>query len=362
MFTILSLVGFFTTLIATAIVRKIALKKKIVDDPAGVKRKIHKKPIPLLGGVAVYIGLLTTLVIALLTGVLPAGSILSKHIWGLLLGGLFLVIGGVLDDKYNISPKKQIIWPILSVITVIVSGIGIESITNPLGGQIFFNQIDIPLFSFGGIPYKITLFADFFTFLWLMGVIYAIKFFDGLDGLVAGITIIGSFTVFFTSLLPKIAQTETALVAIIVAACFGGFLIWNFYPAKIFLGESGSTLAGFLMGTLAIIAESKVVTTLVVMALPILDLVWVIVRRTLLERKSPVHADRKHIHHRLLDTGFSHRSAVMILYLWAIILGFAAWFYQSTGQPWALVLALLAVIIFAFYLVKRAKKYEKKYE
>lgn len=358
MFTFLSLVGFFTTLIVTAIVRQVALKKNIVDDPTGVKRKIHKKPVPLLGGVAVYIGLAITLVTALYLDVLPSGSILNKHIWGLLLGGLWLIIGGYLDDKYNFSPKKQIIWPVLSVITVIISGIGIESISNPLGGQIFFNQIDIPLFSYGGIPYKITLFADFFTFLWLMGVIYAIKFFDGLDGLVSGITIIGSFTVFFTSLLPKIDQTETALVAIIVAACFGGFLIWNFHPAKIFLGESGSTLAGFLMGTLAIIAESKVVTTLVVMALPILDLIWVIVRRTLIEQKSPVEADRKHIHHRLLDSGFSHRSAVLILYLWAILLGFAAWYYQSTGQPWALVIAFAAVIIFAFYLVKRSKKYE----
>lgn len=354
-FTILSLVGFFTTLLATGLIKKFALSQKIVDDPSGISRKIHKQAIPLLGGVGIYIGLVITLLFALSSGVLPSGSIREKHLIGLLIGGLWLVIGGILDDKYNFSPKQQIIWPIMAVITVIISGIGIESFSNPFGGQWFLNQLDISLFSLGGVPYKITLLADLFTFVWLMGVIYALKFFDGLDGLVSGITVIGAFVVYFTSLLPKVSQPETALVSIIVASCFLGFLLWNFNPAKIFLGESGSTLAGFLIGSLAIISESKVVTTLVVMALPILDLIWVIMRR-LLEKKSPAQADRKHIHHRLLDSGFSHRGAVLILYAWAIVLGITAWVYQSTEQTMVLLIAFVALIFFAIYLVKKAQK------
>lgn len=355
-FTILSLTGFFVTLVLTGFVRRFAIKRGIVDDPAGKRRKIHKAPIPLMGGVAIYFGLLITLAIALWAGVLPEGEILSKHIIGLLLGGGWLVIGGVLDDKYNFKPKQQIIWPVLAVITVIVAGVGIESLSNPWGGQWFLDQVDIRLFEWRGIPYKITLLADLFTFIWLMAVIYATKFFDGLDGLVSGITIIGAFVVFFTSLSPKIAQPETALVAIIVAACFSGFLIWNFNPAKIFLGESGSTLAGFLLGSMAIIAESKVITTLVVMSLPILDLIWVVVRRTVFERKSPASADRKHIHHRLLDSGVTHRNAVLILYSWAIILGVAAWLYQGTQQWLVLLAAIVAIAAFAIFLVKRVKK------
>ena len=275
-FTSLSLFGFFVTLIATVFIRRFALKQNIVDDPEKAERKIHKMPIPLLGGVAVFIGLALTLFAALNSGALPGDNILSKHVVGLLLGGLWLVIGGFLDDKYNFSPKKQIIWPILATITVIISGVGIESISNPLGGQWFLDQWDLTLFWIGELPYKITLIADLFTFVWLMSMIYAMKFFDGLDGLVGGITIIGSFVIYFTSFLPQINQPDTALVALIVAACFAGFLVLNFYPAKIFLGESGSTLAGFLVGSLAILSEGKVVTTLVIMALPILDLIWVL--------------------------------------------------------------------------------------
>lgn len=354
-FTILSLTGFFVTLIATSAVKKYAFKHDIVDDPAGKPRKIHKKPVALLGGVAIYTGLAVTLVVAFYFDILPSGSILSKHILGLLIGGFWLVIGGYLDDKYNLAPKKQLIWPVLAVISVIVAGIGIESISNPWGGQWFLDQIDIAIFSIGEVPYKITLLADLFTFIWLLAVIYATKFFDGLDGLVSGITIIGSFVVYFTSLLPKIDQPETALLALIVASCFTGFLVWNFHPASIFLGESGSTLAGFLIGSLAIISESKVVTTLVVMALPLLDLVWVVLRRIIFEKKSPTLADKKHIHHRLLASGFSHRGAVLILYAWAFVLGVVAWLFQGTQQYVVLLVAVLSLIIMAVYLVKKAK-------
>lgn len=267
------------------------------------------------------------------------------------------MLGGILDDKYNFVPKYQILFPLLAVLTIIAAGIGIESFTNPFGGQLFLDQIDIQLLQWGGIPYKITLLADLFTFLWLLGFIYATKFFDGLDGLVSGITIIGALTVFFASLLPQVNQPETALLAVSVAACFSGFLIWNFNPAKIFLGESGSTLAGFLIGTLAIIAESKVATTLVVMALPILDLVWAIIRRSLLQKTSPTKADKQHIHHRLLETGLTQRSSVFLLYLWAIGLGVSAFLYQSTDQLWLLSLSLLLLISFGVYLIYRVKKY-----
>ena len=186
--------------------------------------------------------------------------------------------------------------------------------------------------------------------------IYAMKFFDGLDGLVGGITIIGSFVIYFTSFLPQINQPDTALVALIVAACFAGFLVLNFYPAKIFLGESGSTLAGFLVGSLAILSEGKVVTTLVIMALPILDLIWVIVRRIFIEKSSPVKGDRKHIHHRLLDSGMHHRTAVLVLYTWAILLALLSFIYQGKSQWFVLLLVILGFAAFGFLLVKRATK------
>lgn len=357
MFSILAVTAFGLSVLATFLVRRFALSRGIVDDPSKKGRKIHSAPIPLLGGLGIYAALLATLVIAMATGVLPSGSIVAKHLVGLLAGGFWLVIGGVLDDQYDLSPRRQIIWPVLAAITVIASGIGIESITNPLGGQWFLDQVDIRVFSLAGIPYKITLLSDLFTMLWLLGVIYATKFFDGLDGLVSGITVIGSLVVFLTSLSPKINQPETALLALIVAACFAGFLVFNFNPARIFLGESGSTLAGFLLGTLAIISESKVITTLVVMSLPILDLIWVIVRRLLLERKPVSVGDKKHIHHRLLASGFSHRDAVLLLYGWAIVCGVFAFAYQGQSQWYVFTGAVAALVLLGFYLVRRARNY-----
>jgi len=357
MFTFLSLFGFSLTMVLTMVIRRYARSAGIVDDPTGVERKVHKEAKPLLGGVAVYIGICLTIIFAYFLALLPDGAIGGKQLVGLLLGGLWLVIGGYLDDKYNFSPKKQILFPILSVLTVITFGVGIESFTNPFGGQIFLDQFNITIFTFDGIPYNLTLFADIFTFIWLLGFIYATKFFDGLDGLVSGVTIIGAFTVFATSLLPKVNQPETALLALIVASCFAGFLYFNFNPASIFLGEAGSTLAGFLIGALAIIAESKITTTLVVMSLPLLDLLWTVVRRSFIERTSPTKADKKHIHHRLLDSGLSHRLSVILLYTWAIGLGVFAWLYQSTEQIAILLVSFGLLILFAFYLLYRMKKY-----
>lgn len=355
LFTVLSVAAFFLSLTATFFVRRFALSHGVVDDPQGKKRKIHDRPIPLLGGVGIYAAFLVAVILAISFGVLPDGSIVTKHLIGLLAGGLWLVVGGILDDRYDLSPRKQIIWPILAAITVIASGIGIESITNPAGGQWFLDQVDITIFWFGGLPYKITLLTDLFTLLWLLGVIYATKFFDGLDGLVSGITVIGSLVVFLTSLSPKISQPETAFIALLVAACFAGFLVFNFHPASIFLGESGSTLAGFLLGTLAIISESKVVTTLVVMSLPILDLVWVILRRMIFERKPLSVGDKKHIHHRLLASGLSQRSAALVLYAWAAVCGVFAFIYQGSSQWYVFSVAAVLVFLFGYFLVRQAR-------
>ena len=357
MYTTLSLLAFGITILATMLVRRFAIRQGIVDDPSISARKIHKQATPLLGGLSIYLGLALTLLVALQFGYLEGSLIANKHVFGLLAGGLWLIIGGYLDDKYILSPKQQILWPILAVLTVIASGIGIESFSNPLGGQIFLDAYHFTVFSVNDIPYKFTFPADLFTFVWLMAIIYAAKFFDGLDGLVSGITVIGAFTVFFASLLPQINQPETAMISIIVAACFLGFLVFNFNPASIFLGEGGSTLAGFLIGALAIIAESKVATTLVIMALPLLDLIWAVTRRVFIEKTSPTKADKKHIHHRLLESGLTHKAAVLLLYGWAIALGLVAWLYQSTEAGVMLFASVALVLGFAFYLVYRVKKY-----
>lgn len=350
------LLSFTLVIILTFFVKWLAKKSGAVDYPTE-KRKIHKRPIPLLGGLAIFLSFFAIVFLyAYLTNDLVGDNIKLKFIWGIFIAGLLLMIGGFLDDKYNLKPYQQIIWPVLAVIIVIASGIGIKMITNPFGGVFHLDQYQFILFWFEGIPYKITILADVFTFFWLMGMMYTTKFLDGLDGLVSGITAIGSFIIFFFAVFTKFYQPDTALLAIILAGCCLGFLVFNFHPAKIFLGEGGSLFTGFMLGILAIIAGSKIATALLIMGIPILDVAWVIVRR-IWYKKSPFKtADKKHLHFRLLDVGFSHRRAVIFLYFLTALFGITTLFLQSKQKLIALGILFLVMIILAAALVWEYKR------
>jgi len=344
-------ISFILSIFLTLIVKKIAWSLKILDYP-GENRKIHKRPIPLLGGVAIFLTFFLVLgYYAFFTNRILDSHILIKHLWGIFGGGLLLMIGGFLDDKYNLSPKKQFIWPFLATIAVIVSGIGVREITNPFGGLINLAIYEKILFWWQGLPYRITLPADLFTFVWLLGMMYTTKFLDGLDGLTTGISAIGAFLIFLLSTVTIYLLPEVALIAVIFVGVCLGFLVFNFHPAKIFLGEGGSLFLGFMVGVLAILAGSKIATALLVMGIPILDVFWVILRRIFWEKKMPFLADKKHLHFRLLDVGFSHRQAVLFLYFLAAAFGFLTLFLQSKGKLVALGILSLIMVILALILV-----------
>ena len=358
------LIAFILSIILTWLIRKVALRCKIVDQPDFGGRKIHKKPVPLLGGLAIFLSFFLVLFIFYffshlkvgVTYLIFQGNISPKHLIGVLLASVFLMIGGFLDDKYNLSPKKQIIWPILAVLTIIISGIGIKYINNPFGqGFIYLDKINWKIFSFQGVPYYFTLWSDLFTFIWLMGMIYTTKFLDGLDGLVSGITFIGALIIFFLSLY-FLSQPQTAFLAMILAGASLGFLIFNFHPAKIFLGESGSAFCGFMLGVLAIISGSKVAATLLIMGIPILDVGWVILRRIFKEHHLPWLADRGHLHFRLLDFGLSHRQVVLFLYFISFLFGLFALFLQTQGKIMALGFLGLVMLILVLILSRGYQK------
>lgn len=351
-------IAFILTTLFTFLIKKLAEYYKILDYPK-LKRKIHKVPVPLLGGIGIFSGFLLTVgYYALFTDRILGGYMLPKHIIGLLLGSLLLIIGGVLDDKYHLPAKKQFIWPVLAVLVVIISGIGINFITNPLGGIIQLDTFKFKIFTFNSVPYHITFFADLFTLVWLLGMIYTTKFLDGLDGLVSGICFIGAVILFFLSLSPDVIQPENALLCIIIAGAALGFLMFNFYPAKIFLGEGGSTFLGFILGALAIISGGKIATALLIMGIPILDVAWVILRR-LINKKSPFSGDRKHLHFRLLDIGLSQRQTVLFLYVLTACFGIIALF--STGKEKLITFLILALsmIILGLILVVLYKRKRK---
>ena len=222
-FTII--ITFFLSVCFTVLVRRIALKLKVVDYP-DFKRKIHQLPVPLLGGVAVFLSFVLVLICySFFTDLIIYDFIEAKYIWGIILAGLVIIFGGVLDDKFNLKPRIQFIFPFLATLIIIASGIGINHIRNPFGGIISFENWDFILFWWQGIPYKITLLADLFTLIWLLGMMYTTKLLDGLDGLVSGITIIGSLIIFGISMSNNVAQYNTGLLALILAGDFLGFLL-----------------------------------------------------------------------------------------------------------------------------------------
>jgi len=359
MYFIPFIVTFIFAVVLTGLIRRLALRWRVVDEPTD-PRKIHKKPIPLLGGLAIFLSFFAVLgYYAFFTDKILGGQILIKHLIGVLLGGLLLMLGGFLDDKYNLKPKWQIIWPILAVVVVVVSGIGINYITSPLGGMIDLNNWQFTLFNLDGVPYKITLLADFFTFIWLLGMMYTTKFLDGLDGLVSGVTTIGSVVIFFVSLMAEVAQPETAMISIILAGACAGFLVWNFNPAKIFLGEGGSLFTGFMLGVLSIIAGGKIATTLLIMGLPILDVFLVLLQRLAARPRSMVLADQKHLHFRLLEVGMSQKQAVFSLYFVTLVFGSSTLILKSGGKLFALGLLSVLGILWTVVLLKSYRNKRK---
>lgn len=330
-------------IILTPVVKSYALRFQVLDEPRAT-RKIHRRAVPLLGGWAVYgVLVISLLLVFIFIPEFVAGYLKVKHLWGLGLAGLLLLIGGTLDDIYNLRPLQQLAWPVAAALMVIISGIGIDFINFPFLGVVSLNQFKVQIFTVGQVPFFITILADLFTFLWLLGVTYTTKILDGIDGLTAGVSMVGGIVLFFLSLSERVMQPETALLAAVFAGALAGFLIFNFHPAKIFLGEGGSTLCGFILGVLAIISGGKIATALLILGLPIIDLFWVIMTR-FFRKESPLKtADQKHLHFQLLNLGLTQRQAVLIFYLLIAVFGAIALTVNSSHQK-LISLIILSVI------------------
>lgn len=335
-------------------VRRYAPRYGIVDVPTGESKKIHTRPIPLAGGVAV--------IFAFLSGVLLVfpdithGYVMPKHLVGIALASVVLSIGGVWDDRKRLPPAPQLIAPVLAVLIIIASGIGITTLSNPFGEAFSLEGVRIVLFHLHGVPYAITLFADVFTFVWLMGMMYTTKLLDGLDGLVSSMAIVGGIFLAMLSFTERVGQPETGVLALICVGAFAGFILFNWHPASIFLGESGSLFAGFILGVLSIFSGAKIATTLLIFALPILDVIWVVSRRVFVEKRSPFSGDRLHIHQRLLDSGFSQRQTVMILLSLTIVFGACGLLFETQQKVLALGVAVLCMMVLGYLLSRRSRR------
>ena len=334
-------ISIILSVILTILVRKLAMKLKIIDIPDRT-RHLHKKPTPLLGGLAIFLAYF--ILLAVFNKQLVAYNLDLSHWLGFFVGSVFLMIGGFLDDRYRLKPIYQIIWPILAVVSVVLGGVQIEKITNPMGGFIYLG-----------------FFSHILIFTWLMITMYTTKLLDGIGGLVSGMTAIGGIIIFLFTITTKYYQPDIALAAAILAGVCLGFLIFNFEPAKIFLGEGGSLFLGFALGVLAIISGGKIAIALLIMGIPVLDLIWTIIRR-LIQRKNPFKSsDRNHLHFRMQDSGLGSTKTVLLFYVFSATFGLSGLFLQSSGKMIALfvMLAMMIVIITTFIYLDRKPKREK---
>ena len=330
--------AFIVSFSATPMVKKLAFKVGGVDIPKD-NRRMHKKPIALMGGLAIICGFVISLAFDLLTtsNIITPG----REITGLITGIAVIMLMGVLDDTRNLKAWVKLAFQILAAVCVVaISGTQISVITNPFASDPYLElspYISIPL-----------------TILWIVGITNAINLIDGLDGLAAGVSSISSLSLLFVSVLradldPSIA-IYTALVTAALSGSTLGFLPFNFNPAKIFMGETGAAFLGFTLGVISIQGAMKSYTAisiaipLLVLGLPLFDTLFAIFRRVI-SRKSIMQADRGHLHHRLIDMGLSQRQSVLIMYIASASLGLCAIVLADRGALSAIVL-LLAVSVF----------------
>jgi UDP-GlcNAc:undecaprenyl-phosphate GlcNAc-1-phosphate transferase len=309
---------------ATPLVVRLALRLGIVDND-GSERRMHDLPKPRVGGIAVFFGfsfaLFTVLGVSLASplGLMPASDQFDAihRLVGLLFGGMLILGVGVWDDVMHMRPRNKLVAQIVVALISMLYGFVIPGINNPFDHNPGTNWIDFPIWL--GVP---------LTLLWYVGMMNAINFLDGLDGLLAGVAAISSVFLFVIAVLH--ANPVVALVVIALAGAALGFLPYNFNPARIILGDAGSLFIGYVFATVSIIGASKtaiavsVVVPLLVLALPVLDTAAAIVRRAT-SGKRITEADRGHFHHQLIFRfGLNVRQAVLLLYAVCFVLGAVA--------------------------------------
>ena len=325
--------------VATPPIHRFVKRYRIMDHPD--PRRIHDRPLPRGGGVSVVIAFLVVGGgIVLLSGVLPGmpgwRGVDVENVAGLFGGAILATVIGALDDRFDLRARWQFAGQLAVAGVAIAAGITVSVISDP-------NP-----FADGNIVLDATAGA-LFTIVWIVGMINSLNFIDGLDGLSSGIALIAAVTLGLLSLSTGVNQPLVAIFCFVLAGGLLGFLRWNFHPAIIFQGTAGVMFLGYVLGVLAILGSAKIIVALLVLAVPIIDTFWVIVRR-MSSGRSPFSPDRGHIHHRLLDLGLSHRSTVLIIYLVCAGLGLMSLLVSSATGVLAFLGALVVLGVIAFLL------------
>ena len=308
------------TFAATPLVRRLSLRLGWIDHPSD--RKVHPKPTPTAGGLAIFVGIVAALIVARALPALAGLHETTSELDAAVVAMLVIVVVGVIDDVRGLSPLGKLAGQVLAAGLLVLAGVQLLYFYFPGQGVLSLSpDLAVPL-----------------TVLWIAGMVNAVNLIDGLDGLAAGMVAIGAGAFFLYMALGPTAGSDPSNAAVLSAIAAGaaiGFLPWNFYPAKIFMGDTGSGLLGLMLavatisgvgrnpyppsgGDLAAVAI-PIVLPLLVLAIPFLDVLLAIVRR-MRKGLGVHHADKEHIHHRLMDIGHSQRQAVVLMYLWSALI------------------------------------------
>ncbi len=335
------LVAGILSFVFSPLAKHIAQKIGAIDIPKD-DRRMHKKAIPRLGGLAVFFAFLITVIF-----VVP----INGEMQGILLGSVVIVLLGVIDDSVSLPAKLKLLVQILAAIIVVLHGVKIDVISN------------INIFSDASYL-SLGIWSAPITVIWIVTITNAVNLIDGLDGLSVGICTIASLSLLVIAAI--VGEFNIMLITAVIAGACIGFLPYNINPAKMFVGDTGATFLGFILATISIQGMFKTYAILsfaapfLILGLPIFDTLFAICRR-LLRGQSPMHADRGHVHHRLIDMGFSQRQTVLILYLVSGILGISAILLASSGAARALFFVVAVVVFFlivinAYHLIFKRKK------
>lgn len=341
------LVSFLIACLTTPLVIRLARPLGIIDDPK--KRRhpaaLHERPTPRGGGLSIFLAILLASLFFL-----P----LDPRLAGILVGAGIVVLVGLWDDKKDLNPYLRLVSQFLASGVVVGAGIGIAFVSNPLGGIIDLSSPRIA-YQFLGETKSLWILSAVFGLLWIVFLMNAVSWSSGVDGQLSGFVAISALVIAILSLRfsADITQWPVTILAVITFGAFLGFLPWHIYPQKIMPGFGGATLAGFMLAVLSILTTTKVGTLLVVLAIPVIDATYSITRRVL-AGKSPVWPDRGHLHHRLLDAGWSKRRvaaaywiATAVLGILALNLNTQAKFYTIIGV--ALVIGGILVWLTSFF-------------
>ena len=321
------LIALFVALIVTPAVIVLAAKTGAMDAPDA--RKVHKGPMPRIGGLAIYCGFMAAILAMLNFAELTQE--VANGVIGLLLGGTLIVIIGLIDDYKNLPAKVKLLGQIMAACVVVYFDVRIDVITDPFGDYLYLEYLAAPA-----------------TVFWIVGLTNTVNLIDGLDGLAAGVSTIASITIMLVAL-----QEDVMIVALFTAALAGaalGFLRYNFNPAKIFMGDTGSMFLGFILAGISVIGAVKCTATIALivpilaLGLPIMDTTFAIIRRY--RGGVPIFKpDKGHLHHRLLDLGFSQRQAVLLMYVISALLGLSAVALNEVSGGMSIVIVVCVLLV-----------------